>query len=235
MKKNILIVFIALLFISVNGKSRIPEVEWWTTFGGSGDEKGYSVQKTSDGGYIVAGYTRSSGAGNYDVYLIKTDSQGSELWSKTYGGIKSDVGASVQQTTDGGYIIAGSTNSFSADNYDVYLIKTDSQGSEIWSKTYGEIDDDYGYSVQQTSDRGYIIAGSTNSFAIKHQTKVSSAFACGDITSTIHLITRWHSLCLSSLSDVSPCLAVRVLWLNLDIRGRDGIKLKLTTPYIRKN
>ena len=99
-----------------------------------------------------------------DVYLIKTDGSGNQQWSKTFGGSGFDFGYSVQQTADGGFIIAGMTSSFGAGGYDVYLIKTDGSGNQQWSKTFGGSDYDYGYSVQQTADGGFIIAGDTDSF-----------------------------------------------------------------------
>jgi hypothetical protein len=133
---------------------------WEKTFGGTSDsmETGHSVQQTTDGGYIIAGlnYPRNWG----DVYLIKTDSSGNKVWEKTFGSLAGDVGHSVQQTTDGGYIIAGDTWSPDYTNMEVYLIKTDSSGNKIWEKTLGTTENiEEGYSVQQTTDGGYIIAG----------------------------------------------------------------------------
>ena len=137
-------------------------IEQWTqTFGGNGDERGFSVQQTSDGGYVIAGYTYSYGAGSADIYLIKTDSSGTEEWSKTFGGSSYDYAFSIQQTSDGGYIITGYTKLPSSSNFDIYLIKTDASGTEQWSQTFGGTGNDYAYSVQQTGDGGYIIAGSS--------------------------------------------------------------------------
>jgi hypothetical protein len=104
--------------------------EWSMTFGGSTDDVGWSIQQTSDGGYIITGWTKSFGAGGADVYLVKTDSQGGEEWSTTFGGSEDDYGESVQETSDGGYIIAGYTYSYGAGGSDVYLVKTGFQGME---------------------------------------------------------------------------------------------------------
>jgi hypothetical protein len=137
---------------------------WTATYGGPSDDFGFSVQQTTDSGYIIAGMTKSRGAGDFGVYLVKTNAAGDTLWTRAYGGTDSDQGWSVQQTTDGGYIIVGTTWSYGAGSADIYLIKTGANGDTLWTRTYGGADNDYAYSVQQTADDGYIIAGFTLSF-----------------------------------------------------------------------
>ena len=127
---------------------------WSQTLGGL---RGYSVQQTTDEGYIITGNS-NLGNGDPDVCLIKTDMNGVELWTKTFVGTGYDQGRSVQQTTDGGYIISGGRSN------GVFLIKTDASGTEQWSQTFGGTNYDEGYSVQQTTDGGYIITGLTHSF-----------------------------------------------------------------------
>jgi hypothetical protein len=138
--------------------------EWSRTFGGANDDWGSSVQQTDDGGFIITGWTRSFGAGECDLWLIKTDSEGKEEWSRTFGGADYDRGESVQQTDDGGFIITGVTNSFDAGEGDLWLIKTDSEGKEVWSRTFGGAGREFGRSVQQRDDGGFIITGGTESF-----------------------------------------------------------------------
>jgi len=137
--------------------------EWDKIFGGTSYDAAYSVQQTSDGGYILAGLTYSYGAG--DVWLVKTDSNGNKQWDKTFGGTGSDAAESAQQTSDGGYILVESTTSYGAGSHDFWLVNTDSDGNKRWSNTFGGAGDDGAYSVQQTSDGGYILAGFTGSYS----------------------------------------------------------------------
>jgi hypothetical protein len=138
--------------------------QWNQTYGGTEYDYGYSLVQTSDGGYAIAGWTMSYGAGNSDVWLVKTDANGSMQWSQTYGGTGSDQGSSLVQTSDGGYAIAIGTASFGAGNLDVWLVKTNAAGAVQWSQTYGGINRDAGYYVVETSDGGYAIAGFTKSY-----------------------------------------------------------------------
>jgi hypothetical protein len=148
-----------LIKLDLNGN-----ILWERTYGGTDDEYGSSVIQTSDGGYIIVGTTYSFGLGLSDIYLIRTDSNGDTLWSRTFGGTGQENGISVQQTLDKGYIITGGTQSFGAGGWDIYLIKTDSSGYPSWAKTFGGANDEGASYVQQTSDSGYIITGSTRSF-----------------------------------------------------------------------
>ena len=141
-----------------------PEMlTWEKTFGGSKDDCTNSIIQTSDGGYVVAGDTESKGAGKYDAWVIKLDNEGNKVWDKTYGGRDYDWADLIIQTTDGGYAIAGVTYSKSAGKSDFWVIKLDNQGNIIWEKTYGGRDDDWAYSIIQTTDGGYVIAGKTES------------------------------------------------------------------------
>ncbi len=141
------------------------QVRFARTYGGTNHDGAFSVQQTSDGGYIVAGWTRSFGAGFFDIFLIKTDAFGNVQWAKTYGEAGDDGISFVQQTSDGGYIMVGWTDSFGVGYYDVFLMKTDAYGNLQWAKTYGGANFDYAYSVQQTSDGGYIVASYSPSFS----------------------------------------------------------------------
>ncbi|MCK4456273.1 MAG: hypothetical protein KAW39_00880 [Thermoplasmata archaeon] len=142
----------------------LGNLEWNKTFGGSELDDGYSVQQTSDWGYIIAGATMTLGGGLSDAWLIKTDSSGNEEWNRTFGGSERDYGMSVQQTSDNGYVIAGTAESYGAGNKDVWLIKTDSLGNEEWNRTFGGSEWELGLVVQQTSDDGYVVTAGTRSY-----------------------------------------------------------------------
>jgi hypothetical protein len=139
-------------------------VIWTKTFGGPYQDWGRSVQPTEDGGYIIAGWTTSFGAGSRDVYLIKTDGNGNAMWTRTFGGTYEERGYFVQLTPDGGYIVVGTTWSYGAGDGDVYLIKTDALGNALWSRTYGGSGYDFCRSIQVTPDSGFVMAGLTSSF-----------------------------------------------------------------------
>ena len=136
---------------------------WSKTYGGADNDYAHDVQQTLDGGYIITGYTWSFSSGSGDIYVIKTDNNGDLLWANAYGGTGYDLGYTVIQTSDGGYTVAGYTDSFGAGNEDVYLIRIDGSGSLLWSKTYGGSNYEEGYSVYQTSDSGFVISGEISS------------------------------------------------------------------------
>jgi hypothetical protein len=159
----------------------LGDTVWTKTYGGAGSEEGCAVEQTSDGGYVVAGHTHSYGGGEYDVYLLRTDRYGDTLWTKTYGGDQSDYAYSVQQTTDGGFIVGGYTHSFGPWT-DFYLVKTDSSGDTLWTRTYGGPNEDRGYCVKQTSDGGYVVVGQAySSSATGYDIQVVKADSEGSI------------------------------------------------------
>jgi hypothetical protein len=125
---------------------------------------GSHIAPTNDGCYVIVGNTGFFGAANIDVYLLKVDTHGRKIWEKALGGSGDDLGNCVSQTSDGGYIIVGQTDSFGSGKSDVYLVKTDENGNLIWQKTFGGQKVDEGHSVIETKDGGYLIGGITNSF-----------------------------------------------------------------------
>lgn len=159
-----------IIKLDINGN-----IIWQNCLGGSSTDVAYSIEQTTDGGYIVAGKSSSSDGditgnnGNYDYWVVKLDISGNISWQKSLGGSQWDIAYSVQQTTDGGYIVAGKINSVNGDItennglWDYWVVKLDNIGNIIWQKSYGGSNDDYAYSIKQTSDGGYIIAGGSNS------------------------------------------------------------------------
>jgi hypothetical protein len=162
MNRNLIAGLMACILLSL--ASPVALADWDRTFGGADSDGGNSIHRTTDGGYVIAGYTMSQGAGESDVWLIKTDADGNMQWEKTFGGSDYDYCGGVRQTADGGYIIAGHTMSYGAGGYDVWLIKTDASGNKQWDTTFGGAGSDLGESVRQSADGGYIIVGSTESY-----------------------------------------------------------------------
>jgi len=141
-------------------------VTWARTFGGGEFDEGCSVRQTADGGFVVCGTTNSSGAGFADVYLLKTDAEGNLQWSKTFGGGSGESGSVVRRTLDGGYIMVGSTGSFGDGYSSIYVIRTDDSGDSLWTKTFGGLKADFGYSVETLPDGSFVFAGASSSFGL---------------------------------------------------------------------
>lgn len=172
MKTKLLL--LAILF-SVQLVAQAPAIEWDRSYGGTGVDNPGSIQQTTDGGYIVAGSSNSNNGdvtgnhGMYDCWIIKLDTSGNLVWQKSFGGAADDRANSIDQTTDGGYIVAGYTSSNDGDvsgnhgQKDYWIVKLDDTGNLVWQKTFGGSADDYASSIEQTSDGGYIVAGSSNS------------------------------------------------------------------------
>lgn len=143
---------------------------WTKTYGGTNWDFAYSIEQTTDSGYIIAGGTYSNGSGSEDMFLVKTTSAGDTLWTKTFGGTNDDEAKSVKQTSDGGYILTGFSKSFGDLNGDIFVVKTDNMGNMLWTYTYQGLLDDFSYDVlEDNTGAGYIIGGETKSLALGFQ------------------------------------------------------------------
>jgi len=151
------------VFVDITGKQSLDPMSgtpaWNKTYGGTNNEVANSMVQTSDGGYALAGYTYSSGAGGADFWLVKTYANGTTAWNKTYGGTSDDAAESLTQTSDGGYALAGHNGLM-----DMWLVKTDQNGNHQWNKTYGGPNTDWVTSIVQTDDDGYALAGNTGTY-----------------------------------------------------------------------
>jgi hypothetical protein len=158
----------------------VGDTIWTTSFGGLSDDYAYSVKELEDG-YIIAGKTYSFGAGQSDIYLCKFSLDGFPLWFKTFGGSKWELVNDLKITNDGGFIIAGSSDSYCDDNTvrDIYIIKTDENGELQWSRVYGEHGYNESYSIEEVSD-GYVILGSTSSNVYLIKTDLNGYSGCND-------------------------------------------------------
>ncbi|MCK4759370.1 MAG: hypothetical protein KAT69_04945, partial [Candidatus Aminicenantes bacterium] len=140
------------------------DVEWQWTYGGNQRDRACSIQQTSDGGYVLAGNTRSFGAGGENIWIVKLSTLGDIEWQQAYGGTGDDSVSSIQQTVDGGYVIGGATSSFGGGGADVLVIKLSQAGDIEWQKTFGTSSEEVSYTLRQTSEGGYIAAGSISSY-----------------------------------------------------------------------
>ncbi|MCC6487477.1 MAG: hypothetical protein IT364_08245 [Candidatus Hydrogenedentes bacterium] len=138
-----------------------PSTGWVRLHGGENSDYGYDIQQTTDGGYIIAGVTNSFDTWNGDMYLLKIGANGNLAWYYTFGATSYDYGYAVAQADDGGYVMAGETDSFGAGGEDACLVKVDSSGDLSWFQTYGTAEDDVAFSLAKTSDDGYIMCGSS--------------------------------------------------------------------------
>jgi len=134
---------------------------WDEAFGGSDHDAANAIWQTTDGGYIVAGYTEASGAGGKDIWVLKLTGSGTVSWDDFFGGTEDDEAKSIQQTADGEYVVAGTAGT--AGTTDMYIAKLDETGSRVWERYYGDTNNDAAYAVQQADDGGYIVAGYTHS------------------------------------------------------------------------
>ena len=160
MKRKILVfvLFFALIsFLNLNA-------QWARIFSGDQQEEMRNARMTSDGGCIAIGWTNSFGVAVTNMWVLKVDSMGDIEWQRTFGGNDWDEGLDIQETTDGGYIAVGQTQSFGAGKHDFWVLKLNSSGHIEWQHTYGGPEWDTAKSVHQTSDDGYIVAGNTRSF-----------------------------------------------------------------------
>jgi uncharacterized delta-60 repeat protein len=157
-------------------------IEWQKAYGGSAEDWAASIGQTNDGGYIVVGITTSFGAGDYDFWILKLSPNGDIEWQRAYGGENFDSAQSIQQTRDGGYIVAGYSSSFVAQYADIWLLKLSNKGDIEWQRTYGGDGSEWTTSIQQTNDGSYILAGYSSSFSLSSgDIWVLKLFPNGDI------------------------------------------------------
>ncbi|MFW9993026.1 MAG: hypothetical protein ACFFD4_13365 [Candidatus Odinarchaeota archaeon] len=135
--------------------------EWNRSYGGTGSESIAAIVQLNSGGYALTGSTTSHGAGNEDLFLVKTDKRGNEEWNRTYGGGGSDWGSAIVKTDDGGFVLAGTTGSGGAGSYDMWLVKTDGNGMMEWCQTYGGTEREWASSLVRTKDGGFALGGAS--------------------------------------------------------------------------
>ena len=139
------------------------DLVWDKTFGGSENDEAYSIIQTNDGGYAIAGFTVLEDTGDRDIWVIKLDKEGNQIWNRTLGGTSEDWANSIIQDKNGNYMVAGWTKSMGAGKTDVWIVKLDKRGDLVWDKTFGGSENDEAHSIIQTEDEGYAVVGWTKS------------------------------------------------------------------------
>lgn len=142
------------------------DIIWQKAYGNMGWNAAFTIEETSDHGYVVAGETMEPDGVNYSMWVLKLDPEGYIEWEKVYGSIENEAGFSIQQTMDGGYIVAKWSSGYTVGDEDFWLLKLDAAGNALWQKAYGGSEYDYVYAARQTIDGGYIAAGGTESFGM---------------------------------------------------------------------
>jgi len=230
MMKNLFVVVFVLPIICITTKASYSGQFWVKTYGGNGDDSSPSIQQTSDGGFILGGNTSSISMNDTDILVIKLDSCGNIDWKKTYSKNENDVFASIQETMDEGYVIAGFTGSGAIyeGGYDAWIIKLDANGNIVWQKTYGgNIYYEIIYSIQQTTDGGYIAVGEYQySFDIDNAFWVLKLNTNGDIVWQRGFSNRIYGRSVQQTSDggyvvlgVTSYLFVEPIVMKLDSNG----------------
>jgi len=148
--------------------------QWRKNYGGVSTDWGFRAEQTADGGYIVCGFTESYTNGGYDFLAYKLDAAGNKQWRKNYGGINDDRGMFIRQTSDGGYVFSGHSDSYATPGLpgdrrgmanDILVYRLDAAGNKLWRKHYGGTDWESGYDIRQTSDGGFIVCGDTATYS----------------------------------------------------------------------
>lgn len=139
---------------------------WMKKYSCGGYNNCYGVQPTNDGGYVLAGWTDGYGQGQNDVLVMKSDSSGNIAWAHTYGGDSLDIAYNIISAPNGDYLVSGYTKSFGSGNYDAYVLRLDSVGNHLWSKTYGGAAQEFASAICNTNDGGFALVGNTKSFGV---------------------------------------------------------------------
>ena len=207
--------------------SRNGQIEWQRTFGGNNWEEGLTLTQTNDSGFALAGLTKSKGAGEMDMWVIKTNQQGDLVWDQTYGGGDEDIAHDIIQTYDGGFAVVGITKSHSAGarRYNMAIVKTDMGGNVQWKKDFGGNREDLGNCLAQLHDGSIIIGGSTASSNSKKEAWLVKTLPNKDDIYILANAANSNSLIISNINDVAPLRGDDQTYLSFDITNKGNLPL----------